>query len=298
MEVGLKRAFTRLRQQGANEISRAIKSQLGAELFLQLDRFLSGKTEMLWGQTWRPANIGAYCLQDHLSKQVERQGDFLSGGLANSIAVNPWSTWEALYSFCSTLGIHYSAEQTELLALALRSVRSLHFWAPHDGVVLVAERPSYVLLDEQGRLHGVRLAVGYGDGLGVACWHGLPLPLKYHDADPYTILAEDNATLRRVLMERYDAAHGEGAFIDHTGAKVIDSAIQPMRKGEPDNINELLSLDLPGDPDGRMVAVKVICPSTGNVYIFRVPPNIKSIQAALAWMYYLEPHQYVLQQET
>jgi hypothetical protein len=298
MEVGLKGAITRLRQQTVREISEAIKSRVGRELFLQLDRFSRREVGTLWGQTWSCGDIAAYCLQDHLCREIDRQRSFLSAGLANSIAIDPWSTWEILYTFCATLGVHYSAEQRALLDLALRGVRSLHFWSPHDGIVLAAERPGSASVDEEGRLHGAHVAAGYSDGWGVACWHGLPLPLKYYDADPYRILAEPNATLRRILMERYDAAHGEGAFIDRAGAKVIDSAIQPMRPGEPDRINELLSLDLPSDPDGQMVAVKVICPSTGHVYIFRAPPHVRTVRAALAWMYQLKPEQYFLEKET
>jgi hypothetical protein len=301
MEISLKRAIMQFWQQAASEITRAIQAQLGAELYRQLDQFLThrSKSPMFWGQPWTPGDFGTYCLQSHLLEQVERQRAFLSGALTNSIAVDPWSAWETICAFCATLGVRYSADQRALLDLARRSVRSLHFWLPCAGVVLLAERPGPVSVDEEGRLHGPRLAVSYRDGWGIASWHGLPLPLKYYDADSYTILAEPNATLRRMLMERYDVQHGDGgAFIDRAGARVIDSAIQPMRPGEPDRINELLSLDLPGDPDGRMVAVKVICPSTGHVYIFRVPPHIRTVRAALAWMCDLSPDQYVLEQET
>jgi hypothetical protein len=122
--------------------------------------------------------------------------------------------------------------------------------------------------------------------------------VKYHQPDARLIVAERNAELRRMLMERYEAKHGKGRFIQDVGAKVIDSAVQPMRKGEPDTINELLSIDLPNDPDRRMVALKVVDPSTGRTYVLRVPPAETTVRGALAWTFNIRPEDYVLGQET
>jgi hypothetical protein len=300
VEVGLKGAISQLRQEVSGETTKTIQMQMAGGLYEQLAGLLSGDRQTLWEQAWnRPADGGAlYCLHEHLKKRIQVQGGYLSGGLTNSFALNPWSTWETLYSFCGTLGVRYSARQAVLLDLCLRSMRSLHFWSAHDGTVLCAERPGLPSVDDQGRLHSPGLACAYRDGWGVAAWQGIPLPFKYYDPDPYTILTEPNAELRRLLMERYDAGHGKGSFIQDAGAKVIDSAVQPMRSGEPEMINELLSLDLPGDPDRRMVALKVIDPSTGRTYILRVPPNQTTVRGALAWTFNVEPDQYVLQQET
>ena len=112
---------------------------------------------------------------------------------------------------------------------------------------------------------------------------------KQLNAGPAAILAERNIEQRRVLMERYDSIHGKGRFIQDVGARVIDSAVQPMRPGEPDQINELLSVDLPGDPEARLVALKVIDPSTGRQYVLRVPPGLTSVRSALAWTFGVSP---------
>jgi hypothetical protein len=194
--------------------------------------------------------------------------------------------------------VPYSARTAVLLELCLRTTRSLHFWSAHDGVALCAERPSRPSLDDQGRLHAPGLAYAYSDGWGIAAWHGIPLPVKYHHPDARLILSEPNAELRRILMERYDAGHGKGRFIQDAGAKVIDSAVQPMRPGEPDTINELLWIELPDDPDRRMVALKVVDPSTGRTYILRVSPDQTTVRGALAWTFNLKPEDYVLEQET
>ena len=78
------------------------------------------------------------------------------------------------------------------------------------------------------------------------------------------------------------------------GATVIDSAVQPMREGRAESINELLAIDLPDDPDGRMVALRVIDPSTGRQYIIRVPPGQKTVKGALAWTFNVPKEKYSL----
>jgi hypothetical protein len=300
VDVGLKGAISQVTREVSGAITKTIRAQIGAGLYGQLAGFLPGACQQtLWGLAWnRPPDGAPYCLHEHLKRQIQDQDNYLKGGLTNSFALNPWSTWETLYVFCGSLGVRYSARQSVLLDLCFRNARSLHFWSPHDGIVLCAERPGPPSVDEHGRLHGAGLACAYSDGWGVAAWQGIPLPAKYHNPNTYAILAEPNAELRRMLMERYDAAHGKGGFIQDAGARVIDSAVQPMRSGEPEMINELLSLDLPGDPDRRMIALKVIDPSTGRTYIIRVPPNQTTVRGALAWTFNVEPEQYVLQQET
>jgi hypothetical protein len=150
-------------------------------------------------------------------------------------------------------------------------------------------------------------------------WHGVRIPERYYtsEVDAFEILAEKNAEVRRALAERYDEQHGKGSFIQSCNPVMLDSAIQPMRPGETDAINELLSIDLPGDPDGRMVAIKCIDPSTGRVYIIRVHPELRpllgnnnsgrpmfgepqamTVQNALASTHGLRGEEYVLQQES
>jgi hypothetical protein len=95
------------------------------------------------------------------------------------------------------------------------------------------------------------------------------------------------------------------------GARVIDTCVQPMREGEPDKINELLVVDLPEDPDGRMVAVRVIDPSTGRQYVLRVHPELRPMlgnqfgepqemtcQNAIASTFGMRGSDYVLAQES
>ena len=177
----------------------------------------------------------------------------------------------------------------------------MHWWFPFEGVVLVSERHVGLHLDDQGQLHHPsEMACAYGDGWGVYSWHGVLIPeLYYKEGVPAKgILAEPNIEVRRALIERYDEKRGKGQFILDCGAKVIGSAVQPMRQGEPDQVNELLRIELPGDPEGSMVMLRVIDPSTGRSYLIRVPPDSPTVHDALAWTFNVAPEEYQLLQES
>src|SRR5215813_3251169 len=86
------------------------------------------------------------------------------------------------------------------------------------------------------------------------------------------ILAEKNAELRRVLLERmcYDA------FPNEAEAETL------VRHRDPGGERRLLRVPMQEDED--LVCVSVICPSTGRRYVIRVPPTTRSCRQAVAWI--------------
>jgi hypothetical protein len=80
------------------------------------------------------------------------------------------------------------------------------------------------------------------------------------------------------MIERY----GLEKFFLSAGAASLD------RDGE----NELLSIELPGDPERRMVVVKVRCPSTFRVHFLRVPPNLRRVREAIPWTFGMTEQEY------
>jgi len=158
------------------------------------------------------------------------------------------------------------------------------------------------------------MSCSYSDGWGLYSWHGVAIPEQYYISAPSAkqILAEENIEVRRSLIERHDELSGKGSFFKDAGAKTLDDDVQPMRPGEPSSINELLSIDLPDDPDGRMVAVRVIDPSTGREYFLRVHPELRpmlpngelgepqemTVRNAIASTFGLRGVEYALQQES
>lgn len=109
--------------------------------------------------------------------------------------------------------------------------------------------------------------------------------LRWHDVaitpriafEPETItahevLAERNAELRRVKMERM----GYENFIEQAAPEILDQDVDPG--GERRLLRVALTNDEP------LVGLAVLCPSTGRRYLLRVPPNMRSCQQAAAWI--------------
>lgn len=86
------------------------------------------------------------------------------------------------------------------------------------------------------------------------------------------IMAQDNAEVRRVMMERI----GYERFLSEVNARILD------RDHDAGGERLLVHVDLPDDEP--FVAISVKCPSTGRQYVLRVPPTIQTAQAASAWV--------------
>jgi len=102
-------------------------------------------------------------------------------------------------------------------------------------------------------------------------WRGVPVShrVAFH---PETITAEENAEVRRVLLERmsYDA------FLEQAAAELVDA------DEDPGGVRRLLRVELDGDEP--LVCLAVSCPSTERKYLLRVPPTMRSCREAAAWI--------------
>jgi hypothetical protein len=86
------------------------------------------------------------------------------------------------------------------------------------------------------------------------------------------IMAQTNAEVRRVMIERVGAER----FLEEVGARILD------RDRDAGGERTLVQVNM--DNDEPFVAVCVGCPSTGRRYTLRVPPTIRTGQAASAWL--------------
>ncbi len=251
--------WSQLRSQLESQLWSQLRSQLESQLWSQLRSQLESQ---LWSQLESQLESQ---LRSQLRSQLESQ--LWSHGVPPSFAGQHWCAWEVFYVFCGEIGVRYPADEQAKLDLWLRQSRAMHWWFPFEGIVLASERHTDLHVDDRGRLHAAEgQACGYSDGWGVNAWHGVIIPDRYYSQQQAAaeILGESNIEVRRALIERYDYLTAKGRFLQDCGAKVLDSAVQPMRPGEAPAINELLAIDLPGDPDGRIVSLKVIDPSTGR----------------------------------
>jgi hypothetical protein len=107
-------------------------------------------------------------------------------------------------------------------------------------------------------------------------WRGVPVDerIAFHPETLVAaeIIAEPNAELRRVMIERM----GYLRFAEDAGAKVIDS------DEDAGGQRQLLRIEL--NNDEPLVGLSCFCPSTHRQYFLRVPPTTKTCHQAAAWM--------------
>jgi hypothetical protein len=151
---------------------------------------------------------------------------------------------------------------------------------------VVTERPVELHRDEAGRLdRGDGPALAYADGFALHAWRGLPVPGAFLDRlgslTPAEIRAEENAELRRVMLEFY----GYDRYLEESGA-------QPVHR---DETGVLWRIALPGDEDVVMVEVVNSTPEpdgTSRTYWLRVPPSTTTAREGVAWTFGLSGEAY------
>ena len=111
-------------------------------------------------------------------------------------------------------------------------------------------------------------------GLGVR-WRGVPvderIAFRPETLAIEEILAERNAEVRRVMVERY----GFERFMAEAKAEVLDK--------DRDAGGERQLLRVPMTDDEDIVCVSVFCPSTNRQFFLRVPPDTTTCRNAIAW---------------
>ncbi len=153
------------------------------------------------------------------------------------------------------------------------------WWLPYKDFVLVSERPTKILRDEQGRLHSeTGNAIEWPDGWGFASWHGTRIPVEWitqrDQLIPEVALTWPNIEQRRAAAEIIGWAKVL-ATLPHT---VIDEDPDPQ-------IGTLISVDLPDAPGARFVLVRC---ATGRDFALAVPLTVKTALEANAWTFGLD----------
>ena len=157
------------------------------------------------------------------------------------------------------------------------------FWLFRGAAVLTA-RPDRLHLDQNDRLHSEDgMALGYPDGWGLYASRGVRVTeqviLRPETLTSKQILSERNIAVRRIMIERL----GLDRFLVQARAKCRDADQGGTRR--------LYRINLPDDEP--IVAVRVQCPSTGQIYFLRVPPEIRTCREAVAWTFgFQSPDEY------
>ncbi|MEV5619091.1 MULTISPECIES: DUF6745 domain-containing protein [Streptomyces] len=170
--------------------------------------------------------------------------------------------------------------------------RNAGWWWPYERAVVISERPEVLHRDEAGRLdHGEGPALAYRDGFALYAWRGMPVPAAFlaelASLTPQRIREEENAELRRVMLEYY----GYDRYLTESGA-------EPVHR---DETGILWRIALDGDEDVVMVEVVNSTPEpdgTHRTYWLRVPPGTRTAKDGVAWTFGLEGAAYAPVRQT
>ncbi|MFE0626636.1 DUF6745 domain-containing protein [Streptomyces sp. NPDC058864] len=183
-------------------------------------------------------------------------------------------------------------EGTRELAGVAVVARNAGWWWPYERTAVVAERPLELHRDEAGRLdRGDGPALAFADGFALHAWRGMPVPAEFLDGlaglTPRRIREEENAELRRVMLEHY----GYERYLEESGA-------EPVQR---DAAGVLWRIELEGDEPLVMVEVLNSTPEpdgTHRTYWLRVPPRTRTAREGVAWTFGLEEADYEPERET
>ncbi|MFE3945991.1 DUF6745 domain-containing protein [Streptomyces sp. NPDC059118] len=170
--------------------------------------------------------------------------------------------------------------------------RNAGWWWPYERAVVISERPEALHRDEAGRLdRGDGPALAYRDGFALHAWRGMPVPAEFleelNSLTPQRIREEENAELRRVMLEFY----GYDRYLTESGA-------EPVHR---DETGVLWRIALDGDEDVVMVEVVNSTPEpdgTHRVYWLRVPPGTRTAKDGVAWTFGLQGEAYAPVRQT
>ncbi len=185
-----------------------------------------------------------------------------------------WASWPSFFRHVVKLPISWAKwDCWEQLALhsGWRFV--------HDEFCIVCDRPEVLTVDAENRPHNDNGPFcRWRDGTALYAVHGVRVPWDVIER-PASITvaridAEQNAEVRRVMIERY----GQARFLVDGGAKAVAS----------DDYGTLYRRELAGDEP--IVMVKVVN-STAELdgsfkdYFIRVPQTVKTAREAVAWSF-------------
>ncbi|MFF3686695.1 DUF6745 domain-containing protein [Streptomyces sp. NPDC002187] len=160
------------------------------------------------------------------------------------------------------------------------------WWWPYENVAVICERPAQLHRDEAGRLDcGDGPALVFPDGFALYAWRGMPVPADFlrelTSLTPERIRTEENAELRRVMLEHY----GYDRYL-------AESAAEPVHR---DETGILWRIALADDEDVVMVEVVNSTPEpdgTHRTYWLRVPPDTRTAKEGVAWTFGLHADAY------
>lgn len=195
-------------------------------------------------------------------------------------------SWIAFYDYLLSIGVKISDDLLEKFNLLKEYSKEGSILIPLEDTCHAIDRPIAIHLDDRGRLHKLgAYAMEFNDGEGMCSIRGVRVPEKYglvpvEDWDSKWILEEQNTEIRSVLLDYIP----KEKLLESLDGKIIDTWKD----------YELIKIDnLERQPT---ILLKMVCPSTGRIYVEGIPPYITTCKDALKWQYHgLDPESFVME---
>ncbi|MEU2155162.1 DUF6745 domain-containing protein [Streptomyces sp. NPDC019396] len=247
-----------------------------------------------WSRTgallWDNTRALAERIRSGVADELAAEAAALAGGDEDEAAAE--RTAVRLVLMDAVLGQHDAAwlaafdGRGERLAGLARVAEHAGWWWPFEQAVVLCERPVELHRDEAGRLdRGDGPALAFADGFALHAWRGMPVAADFlaglASLTPERIRTEENAELRRVMLEFY----GYDRYLAESGAR-------PVHR---DETGVLWRIALADDEDVAMVEVVNSTPEpdgTHKTYWLRVPPATRSAREGVAWTFGLDAAAY------
>lgn len=283
------RLETQLESQRLNQSISQQESQLNSKLASRLVNQLQSRIKS------RSANklvsrLGNLLDSQRSSQLVSRLGNRLGRPLFynNCIRSELWASYGSWLDF--RISVCNAAHDQKIWEVFQSLVSNCGWILPFEKTCIVCDRPIKLSFDSEYLLHAEgEFALLFADGYSLYFNHGIVLPRKYGQLHPQRwqaewILEENNAELRRVLLQRIG----------------YDRICQELQAVELDSWREytLLRIDRIIDDIDRqpIYLLKMTCPSTGLIHALRVPPALQSARQAIRWVNWgVDPERFALQ---
>lgn len=210
-------------------------------------------------------------------------------GVAASNWWGPWDMyWLLLFDFArqNMESVKYSEPNDSQASAWLTLARHAAAYEFRTSACFVCEHPTQLSLDNQANAHRENgPAMAFSDGWNIYSWHGRRVPseiIEYPERITVRqIEKERNIEVRRIMIQRY----GERKFFVDSGALEIHK----------DSFGTLYRKEMDGDEPLVMVKVMNSTPEwdgSHKGYFIRVPPEVTTAKAAVAWSFQLASNEY------
>lgn len=250
-------------------------------------RFRGEPAYQLWEQildrVWHKiADPIRWELSDQLGEQLQytlavRLGDRLD---QSDMQCYPW----LLFSYALE-GTQVDSELSQLSQLAYELGEHAFWILPYEDKIIFCDRPTRLYCNERERLHSLdgMPAIEFADGWQVYAWDGVRVDKKILNVPPSREdLMTTNLEIRRILWERW----GTNYCVKQLNLEKLSS----------DEWGELWQGDTGDDELAKFVKVINSTPEPDGHfkdYWLRVPPDIITAKAGIAWTFGLESEQYI-----